>query len=94
MGKYFCCICKVKGHDTSAESNPMQAAAAHAEDTDHSVGDEVSGSESEARTDAPPKSTRKRAKETMEQMVTRVNQFVKVMNLSGFAYIFLMKHGR
>ncbi|KAG1773421.1 hypothetical protein EDD22DRAFT_998993 [Suillus occidentalis] len=69
MGKYFCRICK---------SNPMQAAAAHAEDTDRSVGDEVSGSESEARTDAPPKSTRKRAKETMEQMVTRVKQFVKI----------------
>jgi hypothetical protein len=70
MGKYFCRICKVKGHDTSAESNPMQAAAVHAEDTDHSAGDEASGSESEARTDAPPKSTRKRAKETMEEMVT------------------------
>ncbi|KAG1749271.1 hypothetical protein EDB19DRAFT_1629684 [Suillus lakei] len=78
MGKYFCRICKVKGHDTSAESNPMQAAAVHAEDTDHSVGDEVSGSESEAHTDAPPKSTRKRAKETMEQMVTWVKQFVKI----------------
>ncbi|KAG1806360.1 uncharacterized protein HD556DRAFT_1428515 [Suillus plorans] len=48
MGKYFCRICKVKGHDATYT------------------------------TDAPPKSTRKRAKETMEEMATRVKQFVKI----------------
>ncbi|KAG2126284.1 hypothetical protein DEU56DRAFT_743067 [Suillus clintonianus] len=77
MGKYFCRMCKVKGHDASAESNPARAAAAQPDDTDHSVG-EVSGSEPEAHTDAPLKSTRKRAKETMEEMVTRVKRFVKI----------------
>ncbi|KAG2750187.1 hypothetical protein P692DRAFT_201906126 [Suillus brevipes Sb2] len=78
MGKYFCRICKVKGHDASAESNTAREAAAQPEDTDHSVDDVNSGSESEANTDAPLKSnTRKRAKETMEEMVTRVKRFVK-----------------
>ncbi|KAG1735951.1 uncharacterized protein EDB91DRAFT_1238171 [Suillus paluster] len=60
MGKYFCHICKVKGHNaSSAESNLAQAAAAQPEDTNHSVGE-------------------KRAKETMEEMVTWVKRFVKI----------------
>ncbi|KAG1813074.1 hypothetical protein DFJ58DRAFT_720359 [Suillus subalutaceus] len=49
--------------------------AAQPEDTDHSVG-EASGSESDAHADAPPKSTRKRAKETMEEMVIWVKCMV------------------
>jgi uncharacterized Zn finger protein (UPF0148 family) len=90
MGKYFCRICKVKGHDASAESNTAREAAAQPEDTDHSVDDVNSGSESEANADAPLKSnTRKRAKETMEEMVTRVKRFVKVTDLSGLAYTFV-----
>ncbi|KAG2126564.1 uncharacterized protein EDB93DRAFT_1243814 [Suillus bovinus] len=74
MGKYFCCICKVKGHD---------ATATRPEDTDHSVG-EVSGSESNAHRHAPLKYTWKQAKETMEEMVTRAKQFVKDTFLDSF----------
>ncbi|KAG1847729.1 hypothetical protein F4604DRAFT_1883990 [Suillus subluteus] len=65
MGKYFCRICKVKGHN---------ATAAQPEDTDHSVG-EASGSESDAHADAPPKSIQKRAKETMEEMLNHTAKF-------------------
>jgi hypothetical protein len=81
MGKHFCRVCKVKGHDAGMESTFAPAAA-----TQPQAGDSgESASESEAYTgnDAPAKSTRKRAKETMDEMVTRVKRFIKVINLSS-----------
>jgi len=69
-----------------AGSSDVQAVpvATQPEDSDRSVGEEVSGTESEAHNDAqPPKSARKRVKETMDEMVMRVKRFVKVIYLSS-----------
>ncbi|KAG2035286.1 hypothetical protein BDR03DRAFT_812159, partial [Suillus americanus] len=78
MGKYFCRICKVKGRDTAGkESNPARDTT-RAQDGNDSIGEEFSGSESEARNDTSLNSARKRTKETMEELVTRVKQFVKI----------------
>jgi hypothetical protein len=84
MGKYFCRICKVKGHDTAGkESNPARDTT-QAQNGNDSIGEEFSGSESEAHNDTSLNSARKRTKETMEELVTRVKQFVKVMlDISG-----------
>lgn len=79
MGKYFCRICKVKGHGTVAKESNSAQDTTRAEDHDNNIAEEFSGSEYETRNDAPLKSARKRTKETMEELVTRVKQFVKVI---------------
>ncbi|KAG1784306.1 uncharacterized protein HD556DRAFT_1251521, partial [Suillus plorans] len=74
MGKYFCRICKVKGHGTVAKESNSAQDTTRAEDHDNNIARSLY----ETRNDAPLKSARKCTKETMEELVTRVKQFVKI----------------
>jgi hypothetical protein len=87
-GKFFCRACWVKGTDASADSaedpNSLNTAnqAEQLSDNESAAGSEatVDGGRSDDGSSAgsKPKSRRKRALESMSNMVSRVKSFVKV----------------
>ena len=82
-GKFFCRACWVKGTDASADS-AEDPNGPHADDRAEQMSDNESAAGSEGTSDdgstsgSKPKSRRKRALESMSNMVNRVKSFVKV----------------
>jgi hypothetical protein len=87
-GKFFCRACWVKGTDASGDS-AEDPNGPHADDRAERLSDNESTAGSEATGDgggsdggstsgSKPKSRRKRALESMSNMVNRVKSFVKV----------------
>ena len=78
MGKYFCRVCNVKGHDAQAMTNNEDNQAREQSDGVQSDGQGSIRSEGEETVNI----RRGKKKETMSGMVSRIKQFVKVFVLS------------
>jgi hypothetical protein len=75
MGKFFCRVCGVKGTDRTQVSS----ASAHADDNSNdSDGRNAGSGEDEDTGSSQATGSVKRVQETMEQIVSRVRNFVKV----------------
>ncbi|KAI6028188.1 hypothetical protein EDC04DRAFT_2869143 [Pisolithus marmoratus] len=78
MGKYFCCICNVKGHD----SQEMTTTTADEQTQEHSGGERSDGQNSvrsgEEGFTPGTRKLRGKAKETMADMVAHIKWFVNV----------------
>lgn len=92
MGKYFCRVCNVKGHDaqdvTSAaadsDRDDTQSVGGNGAETDASQGS-IESHRGQGDGSAQGRRTRKRQKESMSDMVERIKRFVKVRNESPFS---------
>ena len=80
MGKYFCRVCNVKGHDAhdTAPTNAEDDQIYGTNDGGQSEDQESVRSEGVESAHAQKKSRGKGKKETMNEMVSRIKRFVKV----------------
>lgn len=88
MGKFFCRSCNVKGHDRSQKEATGETSATAAAEDEDDEGDADPASEGDASGSdtgtTRQKNTKKKILETMDQMVSRVQRFVKVGSVRLF----------